>query len=529
MAVPKVFVRDATGLTREASGLDVFVFNTINQNVGIGVLFVLAFLGLYAGANPYVAILLTVVATLPVAVTYGMLSSAMPRSGGDYVFVSRLINPSVGFFTSFNWLFWLLVYIGVPAAFLPQYGVAPLLRVWSAATGSSHLLAWANSVNSPTGIIVTGTLLIAGFTWVFVRGVRTYMRIQNVTFALALLSVVFMLIKMLGTSRSAFVASFDRYIVAVGGKPDAYHKILAAFGTHGAGFNLGNTVLYSSWVILIIAFSVTSTMIGGEVKSARKTQLYGMTLPVPFTGILMGLLIVAAVHMAGFQFLAAIGSVAPSTYGLAFTPYYQELAAIAGGTGFFAVLTMILFLFWTYVWLPVNFLAATRILLAWSVDRLIPEKVATVHPRYHTPTVAIVIVAVLGEISLILFAEGILSLLSGVFTWLLSFLIASLAAVTFPYRRRDVYAASPFHGRFFGVPVITWAGILSVAALVYMEAILWLDPIQGLGAATSASRLMRWVSVGVVVVSVVFYQIIKAIQRSRGIDVSAAFVEIPPE
>ncbi|MCL6595164.1 MAG: APC family permease [Firmicutes bacterium] len=528
-AAPKVFVRDATGLTREASGLDVFVYNTLNQNVGIGALFVLGFLGLYSGVSPYLAIALTVAATIPVAAVYGMLSSAMPRSGGDYVFVSRILTPGLGFFTSFNWLFWLLVYIGVPAGFLPQYGVAPLLRVLAVVTGSRGVLQLAGSVESPVGIIVVGTVLMAVFTYVFVRGVRLYMRIQNIAFLLAMVNALLMIAVLFSTPHAAFVSRFDRYVVAAGGKAGAYAAIMHAYGTHAAGFSLGNTLLFSSWVILIIAFSVTSTMIGGEVKSARRSQFYGMTTPIVFTGIVMALLAAAVFHTAGLRFVEASGSVAPSTYGLGFVPYYQELAAIAAGPGWLGVVMMVLFLFWTYVWLPVNFLASTRILLAWSIDRLIPDRVADVHPRLHAPTVAIAIVAVLGEVSLILYAVGILSLLSGIFTWLLSFMIAAVAALVFPYRRPELYRGSPFQGRLLGVPVITWVGAVALVALVYMEAILWLDPVQGLGANNPTSAIMRWVSGALIVAAVVAYQVIKAARRRSGIDVTAAFVEIPPE
>ena len=48
---PKVFVRNATGLRKEAGVLDVFVYNTNNQHSGLGV----AFLGLGIGAYAVLA------------------------------------------------------------------------------------------------------------------------------------------------------------------------------------------------------------------------------------------------------------------------------------------------------------------------------------------------------------------------------------------------------------------------------------------------------------------------------------------
>ena len=49
---PEVFARKATGLRREASALDIFIYNTNNQNVGIGVTFmVLLIPALYDGGS----------------------------------------------------------------------------------------------------------------------------------------------------------------------------------------------------------------------------------------------------------------------------------------------------------------------------------------------------------------------------------------------------------------------------------------------------------------------------------------------
>src|SRR5260370_849841 len=66
----------------------------------------------------------------------------------------------------------------------------------------------------------------------------------------------------------------------------------------------------------------------------------------------------------------------------------------------FAVVAFALVIF-SYAWVPGAFLIATRAMFAWSFDRLAPEKLAEVHPRYRSPWVAIMVPAVLGEIFLI--------------------------------------------------------------------------------------------------------------------------------
>src|SRR5438874_2468050 len=85
----KLFARKATGLVRQASAWDIFVYNTNFVNIPIGVAFIFLFVpaGAYPGANVFLSILLTTLVVLPTNLVYGALSAAMPRSGGEYVYV----------------------------------------------------------------------------------------------------------------------------------------------------------------------------------------------------------------------------------------------------------------------------------------------------------------------------------------------------------------------------------------------------------------------------------------------------------
>jgi len=123
-APPEVFARKATGLRREASALDIFIYNTNNQNVGIGVTFmVLLIPALYVGGSMVTATILAGILALPMAGVYAYFAAAMPRSGGDYIYISRTLHPFLGFLSSWNWVIWLVTYTGIPAAYLAQYGL----------------------------------------------------------------------------------------------------------------------------------------------------------------------------------------------------------------------------------------------------------------------------------------------------------------------------------------------------------------------------------------------------------------------
>jgi len=525
---PPLFVREATGLTKELSLLDIFVYNTNNQNIGLGVLFILLFVpAFYPGASMLVGAVLAGLLALAHATTYAFFAAAMPRSGGDYVYISRTLSPVLGFISSFNWLVWLSVYIGIPAAYFGQYGLSSLFRLLAAATGDPGLMHFADFWQTSLGIFVAGTGLIVVFGLVFALGTKLYFRIQNVAFIVATLAVLLAGLIAAFTSRETFYARFDAYVRAVGGVANAFQVARESSGYQPHGFDAANTFLSLSLPLYIVLYAITSSFIGGEVKNARRAQFFGMPGSVLYCTLWILWLVAAFQKMVGYDGLAIIGSVDPAALGLAFTPTFVELAGAVVHRNLPLVLFLgVGFLLWTYVWLPINYLASTRILLAWSFDRLMPEKLSYVSPRTHTPLVAILVVGLLGEICLALYAWHIvLASIVGIFGWIVSFILTAIAAVVFPYRRRDDFEASPVRWRIAGIPLMSLVGVLAVVSLLICEIVFWLDPFVGLAYYPNVQVL----TVAVFVVGAALYWLAKTIQARRGIRVEYAFREIPPE
>src|SRR2546429_6993037 len=98
----RLFTRQATGLVRDVSPLSHIIFNTFTAPAA----FVLAIalfwtLGAFPGANLYVALTLGYVSGFIFAFAISTVTSAIPRSGGDYVFVGRVLHPIAGIVSSF--------------------------------------------------------------------------------------------------------------------------------------------------------------------------------------------------------------------------------------------------------------------------------------------------------------------------------------------------------------------------------------------------------------------------------------------
>jgi len=168
---PQVFARKATGLRREASARDVFIYNTNNQNIGIGVAFVVLLVApFYVGASMVVATILAGLLALPMACVYAYFAAAMPRSGGDYIYISRTLHPYLGFISSWNWMVWLVTYTGIPAAYLAQYGLSGLCREAGFALSSPRLVSYGDNFTRKWWIFAAGTILLTLFAIVFALG-----------------------------------------------------------------------------------------------------------------------------------------------------------------------------------------------------------------------------------------------------------------------------------------------------------------------------------------------------------------------
>src|ERR1700682_3846885 len=110
-ARPGLFLRNATGLVKSWSAFDAFMYSFWSIN--------LITLGLYGMSLVYTVpdgqvlagILLFGVLVTFIVITYAMLVSVMPRTGGDYAWQSRVLGGGLGFVLSIaGWWFTLVLF-----------------------------------------------------------------------------------------------------------------------------------------------------------------------------------------------------------------------------------------------------------------------------------------------------------------------------------------------------------------------------------------------------------------------------------
>src|SRR3954452_235481 len=108
-----LFVRKATGLVRGWSVQDAFIYATFSINLIPLGLYIFSFGPFIPKASLLWAVLLSGAYLLFQTIVYSSLIAVMPRAGGDYVWVSRVIGGGIGFVLAV-WRWWSINGHGLP-------------------------------------------------------------------------------------------------------------------------------------------------------------------------------------------------------------------------------------------------------------------------------------------------------------------------------------------------------------------------------------------------------------------------------
>ena len=439
-----LFKRQATGLVREAGTWSTLIYNINFVSIGLMMLFVILLEpAFYPGGNMIVSYLLALAIVLPTSLVFAMFSAAMPRSGGDYVYVSRILGPRLGMMSSWINTVWWFIYGGVPSAFFAKYGLGPLCRNLGLLSGNSSLTDLGTWFVSPTGTIITGVILIAALVAVFSLGLNAYFRIQNVLFVIAMAGLAVIGFVLLTGSQATFQANLD-YLFGKAGTYDAVIKAAQTAGFSEAPFDWYWSLIPITWIYLELVFNQSSAYIGGEIKQASRIQLWSMPLAAVISvAVAIGLTALFQ-SQVGTTWLGAASFDNGATLGLTSAPTFSEMAGYMSGSTIVALIVGVGFVFWSYTWLPGQILNASRNLLAYGIDGVLPAQFGNVNERTHTPIFSLVTVGILSGIALVVYATNPdFTTLVGIVAFIVSFIIVSIAAIAFPFRRPAIFESSP--------------------------------------------------------------------------------------
>jgi amino acid transporter len=561
-----LFVRQSSGLVREVSVRNALFYNTA-AFIGITVawapvFYTLAFVpvGKTAGLTSYAwAAILVGACCVFLGLIFASLATVMPRSGGDYVFTSRLIpvaGPFLAWVESFTLVFASLAVIAfeIPIVLRNTQISGEIIGIGTGSGFFKRANGWFTSGGAITGWpgMIGALVVIALILLVVIQPTRRFHRIVTWLGAIGLLSWVVMWVAGLAfVHRSAFQANLPRYTHMTAA---ALQKAAAAGGVAGHGFSFSTTVL--PFLMSVVLFQYIgfqySAYIAGEVRGNIKR------------GILIGVLgaLFFAVVMNSF-YVDTLGSRLGTKnllgWGINFwsggkTPLGQPialpLASAIARPGLWPVwlFVSIAATLWPFLLCPVYISLISRISLAWSLDRQVPKWFGQVSERLRAPLNAIlvavglsVVLAILQNFSLLpksiappggklnLVSTIWFSILMALFSWVLP----GVNAVVSRFSRPDLIRNAPWRRAL-------WAfGLIWLAFAVFTYWFAGIKPISdavGSALKPGQSGVLSYfnntgitLTIAVYVVAVIIYIVMAIRNRISGVEMSLLYHELPPD
>ncbi len=576
-----LFTRQSSGLVREVSVLNALFFNTAAfVGGGLGwypVFYSLAFvpIGTFAGFTTYgwAAIIVGAFCVL-LALIFASLTSVMPRSGGDYVFTSRIvprIGPFVGWLESWTLVFASLAIIAfeVPIFVRNLQITGRVIDIGTDIGFFKDANGWfAEQPGYVTGVpgFIAAVIVLALIAVIVFQPARRFHRIVTWLAALGLgAGVLMFVVGMIAITPENFAANLPKYADRI--TVDQLVKAGVENGFKADGINLDPAVFsFIAGIVFLnyIGFQY-SAYISGEVRGNVRRGILIALLGALAIGVFM--------NSVYTDFISArLGIDGQVAWGAAYWGFFSDPSLPLGQPNSMALTAAIaapgLWPVWTIVSLgvtlfpfllcPVYVVFLSRIQLAWSLDRQVPEWFGEVSERLRAPANAIFAALVLvGVFALlqnfpILKAVGLgalapsadplldgklnlvstlwFSILAAGLTWIMPGINALLVRRTRPDLIRDA-------------PFSRWLPLLGLIWVVFAVTLYWfagikpiIDAVAGALAPGAEETALGYLNrTGITFTLLIFgaglviYVIQWAVNRARGIDTSLMYHEIPPD
>jgi amino acid transporter len=562
----KLFVRQSSGLVRNVSVTNALFFN-VAAFVGVGLTLYPIFYSLAGvpvwkhGLSSYGwAAVIAGLFCILLALIFASLTSVMPRSGGDYVFSSRILHPFLGWMESWTLVIAsiLIIAFEVPLVLRNLQITARIIGIGAGGHFFQNANTWfTDSSGAITGLpgFIASLVVLLIIASVCVLPTRSFHKVVTALAGFGVTCFVAMFVfGLLATSRSSFEANLPKY---TGGETAA--KIAASGqGTLiGGGHSFLSDIFSTSvfpLVLSILLFQFIgfqySAYIAGEVRGNVRRGVLVALLGALVVGVLANSLYVDAFsNHLGFNTNVSWGA---SYWGfnekLTSLPLGQPnsmpLLASVANHGLWPIWALISFggVIFPFLLCPVYINFISRMQLAWSLDRQAPGWLGTVSERLRAPLNAIL--ATLGLTALFLFFQSFkalptifatsehklnlagtawFSIMMAVLTWTLP----GVNAVLVRFRRPDLVRNAPF------AKALPWIGLAWLIFPVWIYIFAVVKPI--VNALKGASALTYLETNGILdaavfyVLGLIIFFVMRRRARAAGVDEKMLFTELPPD
>ncbi len=366
------------------------------------------------GSNVIFSYLLAALPAFFVALSYAVLSSAIPSSGGDYIYISRIVDPTTGFLVT--WVRWFGMVAGISAI---SIGDLALISNMFTAVGWDSARFFIVHYRIPLAIAVILTFLTVNYL-----GVKIYGRVQDIMFLLLLSGILLYIVAGLPHVRPEYLTSSAR-----GGLQD----VLRA-----------SSIVFFSY----IGFAAIADA-GGEVKNAKRTLPRGIVISVVLIAVFYVLVATITYGTAPLDAVTEAGNVPAAA--MLFLPSFISL--YISFTAFIALVSDI----------NPSILATSRLSFAWAKDKVVPHRLSELS-RFHTPKWTLAMNGAIAIFIVLAFSEFIEAIDVTTIAILMTYAAVCLATFVMPYKRPDLWKKAEVKYR--GTWLISLLGLVTTLLLL---------------------------------------------------------------
>jgi len=531
------FSRRATGLVREMSMTDAAIFNVLPAVPGAVIAYFLLWgLSAFPGADLILDMVIVGFFSTLLALAFGFLSVAMPRSGADYILNSRTLHPALGLAGSVTLMISGLLSIGYWSLWTIQGGLGPTLIQVGASLGNNQTLqSWGSTLSgsgAPTFLLAL--LLVLGTTWALLSGLRLVMRVQFWLFVVAMAGFLLTIVLLLFTSHQAFVNGFNAWAQQYTSQSDSYNYFLTQAAKNGYGFNGQHdwkATLFATGVVMSTGiWAWFSVNLAGEVKQANTLKHVGAILIGQ--AITYGCLIIMTVllyNVISETFLGALNNLnGTAAYTLPAPPYYVMLVSLIWNNPILALILGITFFAWFPLVVYIQWIQPVRALFAYAFDGVFPMWIAKINDRFHTPINATILTTLIGIGCLVwatFLSKSFFALLAlAAIVGFPAMFLVGVSALVFPWRRPELFRTSAMGVKVLGIPIVSITGIGAMILAIWGFYDYLTQP--GLLANPGGAAVVTF---GTFILAFIYYYVARAVRMRQGTNLDLNFAVVPPE
>jgi len=526
-AKDRYFVRQATGLVRQFSAIDVFTWSIIFfpwLTSWAGIFWVTP--DYYQNVNYYASLAVWAVIAVVIVLLYWQLTSVMPRSGGDYVFISRVLSSPLGFVASF--LFFVAILISAGSGSYWAFSEAGTqLSFAGKVLGDNGITSLGNYItpgvsSSPATLMAVGIAILAIGAVLVTTGGRLFRLVVYSFFGYGVFTMLLVMAIFLTSSHADFVNAYNGYFQGQGGVAKVFSDAKTA------GYSPGASLASIGAVVPLLFVSIgpypVMQFVGGEIRRPRTSLLYGLVLAEAVSIAVWFGLTYMLDHVVGLPFIEA-WAIQNGGGGAPLSTVPTAFATVLNPSSLLLWLIVVGLFIGNIGWSWLSLVFISRLFLAWSFDRVMPQWLSKVSDRFHTPVKAIILGGVLALIPMYLqyFTSFISAQVNAIFFYSVVWFLAAISAALLPFTRRDIYKSAT-GGRRRGVPVISVLGAVGASLFAYLGYNSVANPAVG------PFQLSAQLVVGaVVLLPVAIYAVSYRYHKRRGLDLRLAQSQVPPE